>query len=250
MNKTTIYFFIGLVFVLLASWKGWQEVKAQGADWLPVKYVRIEGAFQYIEKDKIQQVLREQVVNGFYNTDIQKIQVSVEGLPWVESARVERVWPDAINITINEQTPVVRWGDDGLLNIKGEIFKPNEIKDFIFLPLLIGPKGYEVKMLKVMDDVSSELFEQGMALAEFRINERRAWAIKLQNEMLLNAGRNQPLKKIQRFFKTVYLLRKEQIAEIAEVDLRYSNGYALRWKQGGAKIDWKKIAEMKKHKAY
>jgi len=246
MNKTTIYFIIGFVFVLMASWTGWQEVKAQGADWLPVKYVRIEGAFQYIAKDKIKKVLREQVVNGFYNADIQIIQTSVESLPWVESARVKRVWPDAINITISEQTPLVRWGNDGLLNIKGDIFKPNEINDFSFLPLLIGPKGYEVKMLKVMDEMSSELFEQGMSLAEFHINERRAWNIKLQNEMLLNAGRNQPLKKIQRFLKTVYLLRKEQIAEIAEVDLRYSNGYALTWKQGEAKIDWKKIAEMNK----
>ncbi len=246
MNKTAIHFFMGLMFVLIAGWQGWKEVEIQGADWLPIKYVRIEGTFQYIAKDEIKQLLREQVLSGFYNADIQQIQVSVEALPWIKSAMVKRVWPDAINIEIREQTPVARWESDALLNTKGKIFKPNKLNNFNFLPLLSGPNGYEVKMLKVATDLSAELAEQGMVLAEFHINERRAWNIKLQKKMLLNAGRNQPLKKIQRFLKTVYLLGKEQIAKIAVVDLRYSNGYAITWKQGEAKVNWKKIAEMNK----
>jgi cell division protein FtsQ len=75
MAKTTSHFLIGTVVVVITGWLGWQEVKAQGADWLPVRYVRIEGAFQYIAKDKIKQVLTGQVNNGLYNADIQQIQV-------------------------------------------------------------------------------------------------------------------------------------------------------------------------------
>lgn len=246
MNNATIKFLLIFVVVLIASWQGWQEVKAQGADWLPVKYVRIEGAFQYIAKDRIKEVLRDQVINGFYNADIQQIQASVESLQWVDAVRVKRVWPDAINVTIDEQMPVVRWGSDALLNRDGEIFKPEKLTGFDYLPLLIGPLGYEKKMLEILGQLSVALAEQGMTLATFRINERRAWSIKLQNEMEIKVGRNQPFKKIQRFLKTVPLIRKEQIAEIAVVDLRYSNGYALTWKQSEAKIDWKKIAEMNK----
>ncbi len=246
MNKTVIHFFIGIAVVFIAAWQGWQEVKSQGADWLPVKYVRIEGAFQYIAKSNIKRVLDEHISDGFYNADIQQIQASVKALPWVKSVRVERVWPDAIDIKIDEQVPVVRWGKEALLNVKGEIFKPNEEYDFSFLPLLVGPDGYELKMLEVISEMSAKLAEQGLVLAEFHINERRAWNITLKNKMLLNAGRNQPLKKIQRFLNTVDLITKEQIAKIAVVDLRYSNGYALTWKQGEAKVDWKKIAEMSK----
>jgi len=246
MNKTAIHYFVGIVLVFIAGWQGWQEVKAQGADWLPIKYVRIEGAFQYLEKDKVKKVLKEHVINGFYNADIQHIQASVSALPWVEEGRVKRVWPDAIKIIIDEQVPVARWGDKALLNRHGEVFKPGGINDFPELPRLVGPAGYEIKMLGVMQELSAELAGQGMTLAEFHINERRAWEIKLQNDMLLKAGKNQPLKKLQRFLKTIYLIRTEQITEIAVVDLRYSNGYALTWKQGKAKIDWKKIAEMNK----
>jgi len=246
MTKTVIHYLVGFVLLLIVAWQGWQEVKAQGSDWLPVKYVRIEGAFKYLAKDKLKQVLREHVINGFYNVDIQQIQTSVKALPWVASVKVKRVWPDAIIIKIDEETPIVRWGENALINIDGEVFKPVDKYDFSELPLLIGPEGYESKMLEIINRINTELDSQGMSLAEFSINERRAWNIKLQNEMLLNAGRNQPLKKIQRFLKTVSLLSKEQIAEIGIVDLRYSNGYALTWKQGIAEKDWKKIAEMNK----
>jgi cell division protein FtsQ len=101
-------------------------------------------------------------------------------------------------------------------------------------------------MLKVANELSIALAGQRMKLAEFKINERRAWNIRLQNKIVLNAGRNQPLKKIQRFLNTISLITEEQIAKIEIVDLRYSNGYALTWKQGEATVDWKKIAEINK----
>ena len=59
MNKALNHFLLGFIAILVIGWLVWQEVKAQGADWLPVKYVRIEGAFQYIEKEKIKKVLAD-----------------------------------------------------------------------------------------------------------------------------------------------------------------------------------------------
>ncbi len=113
MNKSTLYFVLGTIILLLVGKLGWQEIRAQGADWLPIKYVRIEGAFQYISKNKIKRVIIEQVQNGLYNANIQQIQKSVYQLPWAEKVTVKRVWPDAIDIKIVEQTPAVRWGGQG-----------------------------------------------------------------------------------------------------------------------------------------
>ncbi len=245
MDKRSASFIFISFLTAVIIWQAWLEVKAQGADWLPVKYVRIEGAFQFIAKEQVKDALRDHVMNGFYNVDIQQVQQSVMNLPWSDRVIVKRVWPDAINVVITEQTPVVRWGDDALLNNRAEVFKPAKIKDFTGLPLLLGPEGYQQRMLETMKTILPVLQANNMELASFEINERRAWKLKLNNEMELNAGRNQPLEKIQRFLKTIALLGQEQIAGIAVVDLRYSNGYALKWKQGEAEIDWKKIAEMK-----
>ena len=250
MDKATSQFLIATVVVVLFGWLGWHEVKAQGADWLPVRYVRIEGAFQYIAKDKVKQVLMEQVNNGLYNADIQQIQSSVNQLPWIESVRVKRVWPDAIDIRIVEQTPVVRWRGEGLLNLKGEVFVPDNISEFSQLPLVSGPVGNEKKLLEIMRGLEVALNDKQMELLEFRVNERRAWSIKLKNGVEIILGRNDPLSKFQRFLKTVALIGEEQVEKVVVVDLRYSNGYALTWKKGENEIDWKKIAEMKKSKVY
>ncbi len=250
MDKTTSHFLIGTVVVVISGWFVWQEVKAQGADWLPVKYVRIEGAFQYIAKDKIKQVLTDQVNNGLYNADIQQIQASVKQLPWIESVRVKRVWPDALVIRIIEQTPLVRWRGEGLLNLNGEEFVPDNINKFSQLPLISGPVGNEKKLLEIMKGLEVALNDKQMKLAEFRVNERRAWNIKLENGVEIILGRNEPLSKFQRFLKTFTLIGEEQFEKVAVVDLRYSNGYALTWKQDENEIDWKKIAEMNKPKVY
>jgi cell division protein FtsQ len=250
MDKATSHLLIGIVVVVLFSWLGWHEVKAQGADWLPVRYVRIEGAFQYIAKEKVKQVLKEQVNNGLYNADIQQIQLSVNQLPWIESVRVKRVWPDAIDIRIVEQTPVVRWRGEGLLNQQGEVFVPDNINEFSGLPLVSGPVGNERKLLEIMKGLDVALSDRQMELVEFLVNERRAWSIKLKNGVEIILGRNEPLSKFQRFLKTVALIGEEQIEKVVVVDLRYSNGYAVTWKQGENEIDWKKIAEMKKSKVY
>ena len=250
MDKTTSHFLIGTIVVVISGWLGWQEVKAQGADWLPVRYVRIEGAFQYIAKDKIKQVLTDQVNNGLYNADIQQIQVSVNQLPWIESVRVKRIWPDALDIKIIEQTPVARWRSEGLLNQQGEEFVPDNVSEFSQLPLISGPAGNEKKLLEIMKGLQVALSDEQMELVEFRVNERRSWSIKLQSGVEIILGRNEPLSKFQRFLKTFTLIGEEQIEKVVVVDLRYSNGYALTWKQGENEIDWKKIAEMKKPKVY
>lgn len=249
MNKALNHCLLGIVAVVVMGWLGWQEVKAQGADWLPVKYVRIEGAFQYIEKDKIKKALIEQVNKGLYNADVQQIQQSVKHLSWIEQVEVKRIWPDTIDIKIIEQTPVVRWGDDWLLNKQGDVFAPDNIDTFNDLPLIVGPDGNEKELLTVMKALEIALNEKKMGLVEFYVDERRAWKMTLQNNIEIKLGRNEPFEKFKRFLKTLDLMGEEQVSKVSVVDLRYPNGYAVAWKQNSDEIDWKKIAGMKKNKA-
>jgi len=248
MSNPRILFLLVFPLVVMLGWLGWQEVKAQGADWLPIKYIRVEGAFQYIAKDQIKQVLKEQVSTGLYNTDIQQISESVQHLSWVNDVTVKRVWPDSIDIKIKEQRPIVRWKNEGLVNSNGEIFAPDNVNEFTHLPILAGPAKNEKVLLNVMIEVASKLNNQNLKLTEFRVSNRRAWYIKCQNDMQLILGRNKPRNKLQRFLKTLPIIGEQQKAKIAIADLRYPNGYALKWKQGVEEIDWKKIVETRKIK--
>ncbi len=221
------------------------KIKKYGIDAIPIKYVRTEGVFQYLSKDEIKTALRPLVKTGILAADMQAIHDAVAKLPWVETVSVKRVWPDAIDIKVHEKKPYVRWGTDSLINEQGIIFTPNNMEQFQALTLLIGPDKQQKKALEIMKGVKTALADQSLEMAEFTINDRWSWKIKLATGMDILLGRNDQLKKLQRFLRTLPLLGRERVDAIAVVDLRYPNGYAVSWKPDSEKIDWVKIANPK-----
>jgi cell division protein FtsQ len=208
---------------------------------LPIKYVRTEGVFQYLSKDDVRMVLQPLVTTNFFEADMQAIQQAVSELPWVETVTVKRVWPEAIAIKVTEKKPFVRWHDNSLMTEQGVIFTPKNIADFTNLTRLSGPDRQQVKVLEMMKGIKTTLADQSKELTEFSVNDRGAWTIKLSTGLQLLLGRNEQLKKLQRFLKTLILLKQEQIDAMATVDLRYPNGYAVSWQSATPEFDWQSI---------
>jgi cell division protein FtsQ len=234
-----------LVAALLAgvTWKyGLDAVNAHLVTALPIKYVRTEGVFQYLRKDEIKSALEPLVKTGFFNADMQIIHAAVSTLPWVESVTVKRVWPDAIDIKVHERKPFVRWGEKSLISQHGVVFTPRSIEPFEDLMVVTGPDQQHIKVLEIMKGVKTTLADQSLELAEFSVNNRWAWKLKLANGLEILLGRNEQLKKLQRFLKTLTVLQQEQVDAMEVVDLRYPNGYAVSWKAGTPEFDWKAIA--------
>ena len=208
---------------------------------LPIKYVRTEGVFQYLSKDNVKAALQPLVTTAFFDADMQAMQKAVSALPWVETVTVKRVWPEAIDIKITEKKPYVRWNKDSLITEQGVIFTPKNIEEFINLTVLSGPDRQQVKVLEMMKGIKTTLADQSMELTEFSVNDRGAWKIRLSTGLELLLGRNDQLKKLQRFLKTLTVLKQEQVDAMAIVDLRYPNGYAVSWKPETPEFDWQRI---------
>lgn len=209
---------------------------------LPIKYVRTEGVFQYLSKYEIKTVLQPLVITGFFDADMQAVHSAVSTLPWVDTVTVKRIWPDAIDIKVREKKPYARWGENSLITEQGVIFTPKHSEQFQNLTLVTGPEEQQVKVLEIMKGIKTALADQSMELAEFSVNDRWAWKIKLATGLEILLGRNEQLKKLQRFLKTLEVLKQEQVDAMAVVDLRYPNGYTVSWKPGIAQIDWNAIA--------
>ena len=198
--------------------------------------------YQRYVKNEIKTVLQPLVMTGFLDVDMQAIQSAVSTLPWVDTVTVKRIWPDTIDIKVREKKAFARWGKNSLITERGIIFTPRNIQQFQYLTVVTGPELQQVKVLEIMKGIKTALADQSMELAEFSINDRWAWKIKLATGLEILLGRNDQLKKLQRFLKTLTLLKQEQVEQIAVVDLRYPNGYAVSWKPGTAEIDWNAIA--------
>ncbi|MGR8952810.1 MAG: cell division protein FtsQ/DivIB [Gammaproteobacteria bacterium] len=227
------------------SWKYGGEIKTYGSHVTPVKYVRTGGVFQYLTRDEITNTLLPLVQAGFLATDMQAVHNAVAKLPWVEDVSVKRVWPDAIDIRVSEKSAYARWGENSLITEQGVIFSPRNVDQFLMLPKISGPERQEKKVLEIMKGVMTALADQSMVLAEFGVNDRWSWKIKLANGMEILLGREDQLKKLQRFFRTLPVMGQAQVDAIAIADLRYPNGYAVTWRPETPKIDWSKLADPK-----
>jgi cell division protein FtsQ len=208
---------------------------------VPIKRVKITGEFQNLSKEDIQTALEPLVNLGFFDVDVQGIHDTLAQMTWVKSVTVNRVWSDTIVIKTTEKHPLIRWSDDALLSSHGEIIKPSDMIAFENLPILYGVQGQELKSLEIMKGVNTALSDQEMSMAEFSINNRWAWKIKLTTGLEILLGRDDQLKKLQRFMKTVDVLGRDQINAMAIVDLRYPNGYAVSWKPNATPINWKNL---------
>ena len=208
------------------------------AETLPIRYVRTEGVFQYLSKEEVKTALLPLVTVSIFDADMQRIHATVAELPWVKSVAVERVWPDAIDIKVSERKAYVRWGQQSLLTETGDLFSPKNVGQFQSLLLVEGPKSQEAKTLEIMKGVKTALDDHALELAEFNVNDREAWKIKLKTGLEIVLGRTGQLKKLQRFMDTLPVLGQDKIAAMQRVDLRYPNGFAVSWLPDSPPIDW------------
>ncbi len=236
-----------MVFLLLAGSVWLWGNNGTGHKWpvkmasLPVKYVRTEGVFQYLTKEDIKAVLEPLVTTGFFEADMQAIHLAVSALPWVDTVAVKRLWPDTIDIKVTEKKPYARWGKDSLITEQGVIFTPTSIAQHQHLIIVTAPEQRRLEVLEIMKGINTALADESLQLAEFTINNRWSWDIKLTTGLEILLGREEQLKKLQRFLRTIPLLGKQQIEAMAMVDLRYPNGYAVSWKTEAPALDWESV---------
>jgi cell division protein FtsQ len=142
---------------------------------------------------------------------------------------VRRVWPDALHITVIEQQAVAYLNDNALLNRAGQSFSPVKESYPHGLPQFNGPQGTEMQMLERYLSMRAVLQAQGRDIDELTLDARRAWQLKLDNGITLALGRSDSQQRLQRFTRAYESLLNEKQETISTVDLRYTNGFAVRW---------------------
>ena len=71
----------------------------------------------------------------------------------------------------------------------------------------------------------------GLSVVHLRLNERRAWQFYLDSGLSVVLGRNDFESRIDRFVYMVIKNMGEKLSQAKEIDMRYTNGFAVRWKQ-------------------
>jgi cell division protein FtsQ len=200
----------------------------------PIRVISMDGSFQRVSPGQIEKAVAPYTSAGFMSADLDSIQRAVEVVPWVDHARVQRRWPNSVHVTVIEQTAAARWGESGLLNTRGELFVRAAAHVPAELPRLSGPEGSESQVAQRYLSVQGRMLEAGMRIAALRLDERGAWEIDLDSGVTVRLGRRDVDERIDRFIRTASQVIAHRVNEIAYVDMRYSNGFAIGWRNAVA----------------
>lgn len=177
--------------------------------------------------------MRRTLDGSFITVDLQQVRALFESVPWVRSAKVQREFPNRLRVTLEEHQAVAWWGASGsgqLVNRLGEVFEasPDEGDG---LPELAGPAEQSTQVWGLYQMLSVELARLQMGLVRLELNERGSWSAELDNGVHMELGRGTPediQARARGFTSTLGQLTQRYPGALQSVDLRYSNGYAVR----------------------
>lgn len=200
----------------------------------PLHEIQVTHALQEVRQSDVEQSLSDVLRGNFFTVDIEALRRAVEQLPWVRRAEVWRKWPSRIEVRIEEHRAAAHWGDgpEQLVNTYGELFSAALSQDQQ-LPRLSGPVGSSSEVLRRYEEFAQILKPTGRLPAQMALSPRLAWLLKLEDGMLVELGREQakaPIRiRLQRFVDYYPTLSETRHGRPLAVDMRYPNGFALRF---------------------
>ena len=198
----------------------------------PIESLSISGPFQRVTPLAIEEAVSDELDAGFLGADLGRMRERIQALDWIDQAAVARRWPNRIAITVTEQVPAAIWRDSGLLNVRGEQFVSNARHIPAELPRLSGPQDRAADVARSYLDIRDRLIPIGLDVRRIELDPRGAWQGTLTNGVEVRLGRRDVGERTDLFIDVVADVITGRAADIAYVDMRYSNGFTIGWNDG------------------
>ncbi|HXM80884.1 MAG TPA: cell division protein FtsQ/DivIB [Burkholderiales bacterium] len=193
----------------------------------PLRELEIKNALKQTSREEIEAAVRGRISGNFFAVELSGVRDALEQLPWVRRVTMRRVWPDRIEVFVEEHVALARWGDDALVNTYGERFAG---RSEAVLPLFLGPAGTEQEVARRYARFASLVAPLGTGLERLVLTQRYAWQLRLGSGLNIMLGRDADSAELRLArFVAAYPATLGRIARPHDyVDLRYPNGFALR----------------------
>jgi len=195
----------------------------------PVTKLAVRAEFNHVSAEQIRAAAAPQLGQGFFAIKLDAVRDAVARLPWVERVEARKRWPDALDIVIYEQQPYAHWGENRLLNRRGEIFNVAGVDALQGLPHLAGPDDRLADVLQFYADCLKEFSGSGLVIDAVTLSPRGGWKLNLASGAVIEIGRENSKQRLQRFLDVWPRLAGAHSGPPAYIDLRYENGFAVRW---------------------
>lgn len=203
-----------------------------------IQGLRVTGDLAHYNASTLRANVMPHLKGTFFTLDLKEARNVFESVPWVRQAVVRREFPNRLRVQLQEHRAVAFWGADGdssLLNSFGEVFEANvgEVEQDN-LPRLNGPEGQSARVLAMYQTLQPLFSLADLSLEQLELTARGAWRAELESGTVLELGSGETpelLARARRFLGTVTKVTaryQRRPAQLASVDLRHKDGYAIR----------------------
>lgn len=199
------------------------------ADRWPVRQLELQAEFANVSAEQIRAAAAPAIGIGFFAVDLAGVQKSVAQLPWVEKVEARKRWPDTLVLRVYEQRPYAHWGREQLINREGRLFQVPGASEIQSLPRLDGPDERINDVVAFYNDVLAEANGSGLNVAGVSLSARGSWTVHLDSGADIVVGNEHAHERLRRFLQMYPRVAGSGRGAFEYVDLRYSNGFAMKW---------------------
>jgi cell division protein FtsQ len=186
-----------------------------------IDQVKVSGHHETSEID----ILERLGLDGWTSTigfDAEAARERIAALPWVQMAAVRKIYPDTLEVRIEERKPFAIWqhgSELSLIERSGKVITSYTGGRQAMLPLVIGigaPETAEAFIAKIKDHPELAARVKGY----MRVAERR-WDVRLENGVTVKfpeAGEDQAIDELATMDRDAGLLSRD----IASIDMRFA----------------------------
>lgn len=196
-----------------------------------IRQVTVEGEVHAGDREAFRNIVTAGVAKGFFRIPVGQLEQELAELPWIYDARVRRSWPATVMVTVQGQEPIARWGKTGLMNVYGGLFFPETVgTSHAALPMLYGETVRAEALAGIFERYVRRLEPLGLQLQGLFEDERLSKHLVLSGGTVLVLGHGDLGRKITRFMTAYEEYLSPRMDQVKKIDLRYTNGLAVEWK--------------------
>jgi len=195
----------------------------------PVRKIELRAEYAHVSAEQVRATVETHLAKGFFAVQLDDVQDAVARLPWVEKVEARKQWPDTLSLTVYERQPFARWGESRLIDRKGGLFEVPGADSMQGLPQLSGPDARLADVMAFHAECLREFSGSGLSVQAVDLSARGSWRVTLTSGALIEIGRDDAAVRLRRFIEVWPQLATANEGPPVYVDLRYENGFAMRW---------------------
>lgn len=225
-----------MLFLIAAAGVVWVSMGIVAKERWPIRWLELNGPFDRVSAEQLRGSLAPLVHCSFFTADLGQLHETVARNAWVAAVSVQKKWPDTVIVTVEEHVPVAHWNSGHLISSRGQVFATTEADEIQGLPWLYGPDEQLQQVLEHWSRFDTMLDSAALEIEQLTLDPRGAWSLLLNKGTRLSLGREDASGRLQRLMNSWETLLLEHELLPLVVDLRYANGFAVRWPERAADL--------------